>query len=234
MRSLVTLATIAFAFSCGLAGSLLSARGGDQPAKPPSFKISMDPGHLWRPPFGLDRIGRPVGIKVEAASPPEPANYFITAFSNGKAGPSFPVAFPALPPFGVRVTLERDADEVVLFRDRKPPDKPVELARQPIHFPDLEADAIARPDVVINPVDLGTILVPTGWLLLGPGQTATLETAAVSRTHDFPRARLSAHFESVPAVSSTNLPLQKGVRHCKGEASPGAAGPRSRYPLSRS
>ena len=67
--------------------------------------------------------------------------------------------------------------------------KPVELARQAIHLPEFEADAIARPDTIINPVDLGTILVPAGWLLLGPGQTATLEIAAISRTRDLPGSR---------------------------------------------
>ncbi len=59
--------------------------------------------------------------------------------------------------------------------------KPVELARQTIRLPEIEADAVAIPDHIVNPVDLGTILVPAGWLLLGPGQTATLEIAALSR-----------------------------------------------------
>ena len=45
-----------------------------------------------------------------------------------------------------------------------------------------------KPDTIVNPVDLGTILVPAGWLLLGPGQTATLEIAAISRTRDLPKA----------------------------------------------
>ena len=40
----------------------------------------------------------------------------------------------------------------------------------------------------MNPVDLGAILVPAGWLLLGPGQTAKLEAAAISRTADWPRS----------------------------------------------
>ena len=81
------------------------------------------------------------------------------------------------------------ADELVLSvhatRGRR---QPVELARQSDRdFAELEADAIARPDAIVNPVDLGTILVPAGWLLLGPGQSATLEVAAISRTRDLPR-----------------------------------------------
>jgi len=37
---------------------------------------------------------------------------------------------------------------------------------------EFEADAIARAEMPMNPVDLGAILVPEDWLLLGPGQAA--------------------------------------------------------------
>ena len=172
-------------------------------------------------------------IVVEAAARPEPANYFITAFAKGKQGASYPVSFPAKPPYAARVTVERETDEVAFSRDRKPPDKPVELARQAIHFPDFEAESIARPDEIINPVDLGTILVPSGWLLLGPGQTATLETAAISRTHDWPRARLTARFESLPAAaSSASMPLHSGVRESASLQVPQAPSRRDRDVLS--
>ncbi len=76
----------------------------------------------------------------------------------------------------------------------------VELARQAIQSPEIEADAFARPDTIVNPVDLGTILVPAGWLLLGPGQSATLDLAVISRVAAFPRASLNAAFESAPGV----------------------------------
>ena len=82
-----------------------------------------------------------------------------------------------------------------------------------IHFPEFEAEAIARPDVIINPVDLGTILVPSGWLLLGPGQSATLETAAISRTQNWPRPA-SRHGSSrlPPRRARLSIPLHAGVR----------------------
>src|SRR5437763_7856690 len=38
-----------------------------------------------------------------------------------------------------------------------------------------EADALVHTKPDINPVDLGTILVPHGWLLLGPEQSAEIE-----------------------------------------------------------
>ena len=91
--------------------------------------------------------------------------------------------------------------------------KPVELVRQTIQLPEVEADAIARPDNVINPVDLGTILVPSGWLLLGPKQSATLDFAAINRGADLPKAQLSASFDSSPAtVASTTVDLPTGRR----------------------
>ena len=136
----------------------------------------LDPGHPWRPPFGLERIGRPVVVVCRGQRPaPTRRITSSTAFLKGKQGASYPVRFPTESPYSARVTLDRDADELVFSSDRKPPEKPVELARQAIHFPDFEAESIARPDAIINPVDLGTILVPSGWLLLGPGQSATLD-----------------------------------------------------------
>jgi hypothetical protein len=207
------LLTIVLSLAFQHVSTSVAALGDDQPPSPPPYRISLDPGHPWRPPFGLDRIGRPILTVVEAAAQPDQANYLITAYTKGKQGASYPVSFPTKPPYSARVTLEREVDELVFSRDRKPPDKPVELARQAIRFPDFEAESIARPDEMKNPVDLGTILVPSGWLLLGPGQTATLETAAISRTRDWPRARLTARFESAPAAaSSASVPLHSGVR----------------------
>jgi hypothetical protein len=213
MKSRLTNPTIALAFACVFAASSLTAAAAGQADKQPSYRITLDPGHPWRAPFGLERIGRPVQVLVEAGKRPEPANYFIMAFSKGKQGASYPVRFSTESPYSARVTLERDADELVLSRDQKPPDKPVDLLRQNIRIPEFEAESIARPDVIVNPVDLGAILVPSGWLLLGPGQSAKLETAAISRTQNWPRARVTARFESSPgAASSAMIPLKPGVR----------------------
>ncbi|MBN1420218.1 MAG: hypothetical protein JXP34_15670 [Planctomycetes bacterium] len=59
-----------------------------------------------------------------------------------------------------------------------------------------EADAIARPDRIIHPVDLGTILVPSDWLILADGQGGEIEVAAICRTGDLPEARAAAWFAS--------------------------------------
>ncbi|MBI4604795.1 MAG: hypothetical protein HY721_22765 [Planctomycetes bacterium] len=79
--------------------------------------------------------------------------------------------------------------------------------------PPFEAEAIARPDAVIHPVDLGTILPPAGWLLLAGGQTGSLEAAAISRAEPVPDAKLVAWFASAPgAKTSADMPLEKGRR----------------------
>lgn len=72
----------------------------------------------------------------------------------------------------------------------------------------LEADAEAKPDLRMNPVDLGTILVPHGWLLLGPQQNCSIEAVVLSHSEDMGQAALKTWFESDPAgqaLIQTNL-----------------------------
>ena len=182
-------------------------------AAAPTFQVRLDSGHPWRPPFGLDRVGRPTAVVVEASGEPETAQYVLTAFFKGEEIDRYAVDFTSAAPYYSRVTIKGVPDELVLSIVGKAGDIPIELARQKIHVPELEADAIAAPDGVINPVDLGTILVPAGWLLLGPEQGASLEFAAISRTRDVPQARLKTSFKSVPATVVTSaVPLRAGVR----------------------
>lgn len=68
--------------------------------------------------------------------------------------------------------------------------------RQKVQVPDLVAEAIAKPDKVVNPVDLGLILPPYDWLLLGPAQKGSLEVAALSYRPGARSARVSAWFAS--------------------------------------
>jgi hypothetical protein len=66
----------------------------------------------------------------------------------------------------------------------------------------------------VNPVDLGTILVPAGWFLIGPGQTAEVEVAAISRRAGEKNVRLRVWFasEKDKAISaSIALPLNERV-----------------------
>ncbi len=50
---------------------------------PPAYQIRLDPGHPWRPPFGLDRVGRPVTVVVEATAPEAQSRYRLTAALTG-------------------------------------------------------------------------------------------------------------------------------------------------------
>lgn len=62
----------------------------------------------------------------------------------------------------------------------------------------IEADATAAPSGVINPVDLGTVLVPNDWLLLKPGQSTHVSIAAISHSDDIPSAQFRCWFASKP------------------------------------
>jgi len=173
----------------------------------PAYQIHVDAGHLWRPPFGLDRIGRPLTVVVEARAPMAQARYRLNCHFRGREAGRYPIEFPKSQPFAARISLDTFADELTLSRVPEG----VELARQTITLPEVEADAVARTDTVTNPVDLGTILVPSGWLLLGPGQAATLDVAAISRARAYPRAELKATFESRPSPSaSVSIALDAG------------------------
>jgi hypothetical protein len=168
---------------------------------PADFQLRLDTVHSWRPPFGLDRVGLPIVVAVETSARPGSAVYILEAFSKRKRVAQRTMSFPVKPPYSARLTLDGTvtADELVLSVMTGEPRRPVELARQAIQVPEFEADARAIPDTIVNPVDLGTILVPEGWLLLGPGQTASLEVAAISRTRDILRGRLRVSFDRTPA-----------------------------------
>ena len=56
----------------------------------------------------------------------------------------------------------------------------VEIAREVVPAVPIQADAVAAADTVINPVDLGAILVPADRLLLGDGQSGHVDVAAIS------------------------------------------------------
>lgn len=70
-----------------------------------------------------------------------------------------------------------------------------------------EADAVANPEVIVNPVDLGAVLPPHDWLLLGPGVRSRVRVAAFSRDRD-QRVGIRAWFESSPnAAAQKNATL---------------------------
>ncbi len=180
------------------------------PESPPRFTLQLEPDHPWRPPFGLERVGRPISIRVESTTRPEPGKYSVVTRCLGKEIASLPLTWPKASPYSVALTLEGKprVDEIALMADGA-----TELARLPIKLPDFEAAAIARPDEAVNPVDLGTILVPHNWLLLEPGKPATLEFAALSRNRHIAGARLTASNGAGPEVTVADpVHLPRGER----------------------
>ncbi len=179
----------------------------------PASQIRIDAGHPWRPPFGLDRVGRPLSAVVEVATHGQPPpECVVVGYLQGKEIARSRLTLTAKPPYKCRVAFDPWPTELALFATSAE-GAPVELARRAVERVAFEADAVARPDRIIHPVDLGTILVPNDWLLLAHGQKGTVEVAAICRRGDVPDARVTAWFESAPAAkTATGMPLVKDRR----------------------
>lgn len=179
-----------------------------------AFRITIEAGHPWRAPFGLDRVGANPTARIEsAAQRPLLSEYRLTVLSQGKEVDRRAVSIPMTPPFIASVPVSEYGDEVVLSAVERASGERTELARRPLRLPSIEFDATAKPDAAVNPVDLGAILVPHDWLLLGPGQGGTIEAAMVRRDRDETGVRVRAFFESAPGheVSAPST-LPKGAK----------------------
>jgi len=184
-----------------------------------STRIRVDSGHPWRPPFGLDRVGGPVAVHIElSAEQPPIREYYVVAYRDGRELERQSLNLRQNPPEGQAKKLIKgkppyfDAaqfkslpEEIALYARCPGDGRMEEIKRQQVSWPEIEAEAVARPDHQVNPVDLGTILVPHDWLLLAGGQTAVIDFVAISRTRDLPNARLQVWFNN-------GKPLNIGVR----------------------
>jgi len=194
---------LAALLACGLAA------GDEAP------RVRLDAGHPWRPPFGLHRVGRPAEAVVEFPAGRPARRYSVSIRLRGEEIALRELTIPERPPFRARVPVAAAADELVVLAagEAGAGSGPEVIARQAVALPEVEAEAIARPDQLVNPVDLGTVLVPSGWLLLGPGRGAGLDLAAFSRTGDRRACRVEAWFQSRPAAKTTAaLDLPAGRR----------------------
>jgi hypothetical protein len=195
-----------------LAVACLASRADEPKTAGVSYRLVVDRGHPWRPPFGVDRVGNQPAAVVVASGRPEGGAPSLTLLRRGEEIRRESVPIPANPPYSARVPISGEADEVVL-RSTPSTGAPEELARAKVVLPAFEAEAAAEALPVVNPVDLGTILVPSGWLLLGPGQTATLAVAAISRDRNLPGAKVTAWFDSRPDRRATAaMGLSRGQR----------------------
>jgi hypothetical protein len=191
--------------------SLSPASGADQ--QKPKSQIGIDPGHPWRPPFGLERVGRPLMAVVEVANQGQPPpECFVVGYRQGKEIARSRLTLAGKPPYRCRVSFDPWPTELALFA-KSAEGAAVELARKTVVRVPFEAAAAARPDRVIHPVDLGTVLVPNDWLLLAHGQKGTVDVAAICRSGDVPSGRVTAWFASAPAAKTVvPMPLRKDRR----------------------
>ncbi|MGC8641032.1 MAG: hypothetical protein ACP5XB_14295 [Isosphaeraceae bacterium] len=206
--------------TCGMQAPqrLLTVRIADptgemQEAKKSGYKITVATAHPWRPPFDLDRVGHPLTAVIESTEQPAYADYVLTVLLRGKEVGRHPFSFSGKPPCSATLAFSEYGNEVVLSAAKPDRSGRIDLVRQPLKIASFDFDAVARPEMVINPVDLGTILVPHGWLLLGPVQKGTIEIALICRERDEAGARIRAFYPSAPDCATTaSVNLRKGQK----------------------
>ena len=177
------------------------ATTGAAEAGKPAARIRVERGHPWRPPFGLDRIGQPLNAAVELDSTPPSSEIALVAYLRGQEIARKTLTLTGQTPATGRASFETWPTELALVAQAAEGGA-VELARQAVEPVPFEADAIARQDPILNPVDLGAVLVPADWLILADGQPGTIDVAAICRIGDVPGARITAWFESGPAAKT--------------------------------
>ena len=177
-------------------------------------RFQFDPGHPWRPPFGVERVGlTPVIVQFACNTHPAP-EHWLAAFREGKEMERKALDVGGSSPFTARVTFDTSpAPEELALLVKNKDGKTVEQARWMVERPALEVEAEAAADPVMNPVDLGAILPPADWLVLGPEQQARVTVAAFSSKDVISGAEVFAWFESAPEKpAKAAIELRKGVR----------------------
>ena len=177
-------------------------------------RFQLDPGHPWRPPFGVERVGlTPVIVQFASDTHPAP-EHWLAAYREGKEVERKALDVSGKSPFTARVTFTTSPapEELVLLAKNKE-GKTAEQARWKVERPALEADAKAAADPVMNSVDLGAILPPADWLVLGPEQQARVTVAAFSAKEAISGAEVLAWFESeADKATKAAIELRQGVR----------------------
>jgi hypothetical protein len=172
-------------------------------------RIRIEVGHPWRPPFGLERVGKPLEVVVDievaghslAGSQTLTREYFLAGYRAGKQVERHVLNVQTVKSrlqYRAVATFETYPSEIALEAMCRPGGHTAEVTRISVPSARLEAEAEARPREVINPVDLGAILVPADWLLLRGGQSATVEVAAIDRSGVTKDASVRVWWESAP------------------------------------
>ena len=177
-------------------------------------RFQFDPGHPWRPPFGVERVGlTPVIVQFASDTHPAP-EHWLAAYHEGKELERKALDVVGNSPFTARVTFATSPapEELVLLTKTKN-GSTIEQARWMVERAAFEADAEAAADPVMNPVDQGAVLPPADWLVLGPEQQARVTVAAFSAKETISGAEVLAWFASDTAkTTKAAIELPKGVR----------------------
>jgi hypothetical protein len=173
--------------------------------------------HPWRPPFGIERIGQPTTVAADLPVRERPyREFWLASFAAGKEVDRQMLTLSpsaSKTSFTGQATFARYPEEVALFGRCRFQGEPTEIARKKFEAPGLSAEAVVKPEQVVNPVDLGAILVPHDWLILRSGRNAEVEVAAIDHSSDLRAGRLSVWFESAPKAPITaDLKLERGQR----------------------
>jgi hypothetical protein len=173
-------------------------------------RLRIDPGHPWRPPFGLERVGRPTRVMAEPGPPGNPGDkYALAGFSGSRETSRDRVDFTG------RSSVAKEfgplVDRVALFARKGQTWQ--EIASLVLERNGFEAEAEAIPEVQINPIDFGAVFPRADCLLLKPGQRAHLQLAAFCRTNDLRNGVVVAWFGRRPAQRAEQaLRLTQGER----------------------
>ncbi len=177
-------------------------------------RFQFDPGHPWRPPFGVERVGlTPVIVQFASDTHPAP-EHWLAAYHEGKELERKALDVVGNSPFTARVTFATSPapEELVLLTKTKN-GSTIEQARWMVERAAFEADAEAAADPVMNPVDQGAVLPPADWLVLGLEQKARVTVAAFSAKETISGAEVIAWFESdSDRPTKTAIELRKGIR----------------------
>lgn len=177
----------------------------------PGLSLEIRPAHRWLPPFGLERVGNSTEALINIKSEiPYGTTVQLITFLNNKEVRRKNITVPDSVPFTERVIINENADLAMLYLDDGRT-APKEIGRQTVIQPAFEFDASAIPDSTINPVDLGTILVPADWLLLAHGQKIKLLIAGLSRLGNVNDASVITWYASSTGKKTRALlPLNHG------------------------
>ena len=191
---------IAASWAIDANGTASASTAVDSPAEKPAGWIRLESGHPWRPPFGLERVGQPLVAVVMILADRPPPEYVLVGYQQGKETSRSVLTLTGQSPHACRVAVDPWPTELVLLAKSASEGgiggPIIEVARQAVKPVPFQADAVARPDHIIHPVDLGTILPPSDWLLLADGQKGSVDVAAISRSGDVPDAQATVWFES--------------------------------------